>query len=105
LGCWRRSCATGPGRKFANPFQVADLAHDHLDRLEHLLARLGDAPQPLAMASEDVHAQLALEFEDGLGDARLRREQRLGGLRQVQIVAHRFLDKAELMQVHIPERV
>ena len=38
--------------------------------LQHLLARLGDAAQALAVAGEDVDAELVLELEDRLRDAR-----------------------------------
>ena len=62
---------------------------------------LGDAAQTLAVAREDVDAELVLELEDRLGDAGLRGEQRLGGLGQVQVAAHGFLDEPELVQVHV----
>ena len=84
----------------ADALEVADLAQNDLDRFQHLLARLGDAAQALAMAREDVDAELFLELEDGLADAGLRGVQRLGGLGQVQAAPHRLLDEAELVQVH-----
>jgi hypothetical protein len=55
--------------------------------------------EPLAVACKDVNAQLFFQFDDGLGDARLRGEQRLGRFGEVEIAANRFLDKAELMKV------
>src|SRR5205085_7192700 len=88
----------------ADALEVVDLAHDDLDRLEHLLARLGDAAQALAVAGEDVHAELAFELEDRFGDAGLRREQRLGGLGEVQVLPDGLLNEAELVQVHISRR-
>jgi hypothetical protein len=61
---------------------------------------LGDAAQPLAVAREDVDAEFFFQLEDGLADARLRGVQRLGGLGQVEVAAHRLLHEAELVQVH-----
>ena len=50
----------------ADALEVADLAHDDLDGLEHLRAGLGDAAQALAVAGEDVDAEFVLQLEDGL---------------------------------------
>lgn len=66
-----------------------------------MLARFGDALEPLAVAREDVHAQFFFQFDDGLGHARLRRVQRLRGFGQVEIAARGFLNEAELVQIHI----
>src|SRR6185369_1739494 len=88
------------GELVADPLQVADLAHDHLDRLQHLASGLGDAAQALAVAGEDVDAELAFDLEDRLGDAGLRREERLGGLGQVEVAPDRLLDEPELVEVH-----
>ena len=84
----------------ADAFEVVHLAHDDFHRLQHLFAGLGDTAQTLAVAGEDVHAQLFLQFQDGLADARLRGVQRLGGLGQVEVAPHRFLQELELVQVH-----
>ena len=54
----------------------------------------------LAVAREDVDAQLFFQLDDGLGHPRLGGEQRLGGIGQVEILAHRFADEAQLMKVH-----
>jgi hypothetical protein len=85
----------------ADALEVAHLAHDEFDAFQHVLARLGDALEPLAVAREDVHAQLLLQLDDGLGHPRLRRVECLGGFRQVEVAAGGFLDEAELVQVHI----
>ncbi len=85
----------------ADALEVAHLAHDQLDALEHVLPRLGNALEPLAVAREDVHAQLVFQFDDGLGHPGLRGVERLGGFRQVEVAAGGFLDEAELVQVHI----
>ncbi|MNT14255.1 hypothetical protein D3C72_1492520 [compost metagenome] len=84
----------------ADALQVTHFAHDDLNALEHLQAGLGDALQALAVASEDVDAQLFLQLDDGLGDTGLRGVQRLGGLGQVEVAARGLLHEAELMQVH-----
>ena len=52
------------------------------------------------MAHEDVDAQLFFQFHDGLGNARLRGVQGLGGFRQVEVAACCLVDKSELVQVH-----
>ena len=44
----------------SDAFEVADLAHDEFDAFEHMLARLGNAFEPLAMACKDFDAQFAL---------------------------------------------
>ena len=85
----------------ADALEVAHLAHDELDALEHVLARLGHALEPLAVAREDLHAQLFFQFDDGLGDAGLRGVQRLGSLGQVEVSAHSFLHEPELVKIHI----
>ena len=85
--------------------QVAHLAHDQLDALEHMLAGLGDAFEALAVARKDLHAQFFFQFDDGLGHAGLRGVQGLGRFGQVQVAPHRFLDKAELMKIHTEFRL
>jgi len=85
----------------ANAPEVAHFAQDQVNRFEHLLPGLGDPLEPLAMAHEDVHAQLFFQLQDGFRDAGLRGVQRLGGLGQVEVAASRFVDKPELVQVHV----
>ncbi|MNV96052.1 hypothetical protein D3C71_1910100 [compost metagenome] len=86
---------------FADALEVAHLAHDQLYALQHMLAGLGDALEALAMARENIHAQLFLELDDGLGDPGLRRMQGHGRLGEIEVAAGGFLDEAKLMQVHI----
>jgi len=81
--------------------QVVDLAQDGLDASEHVLARLGDALEALAVAHEDVDSQFFLEFDDGFGDPGLRGVQGLGGFGEVEVAAGRFLNESKLVQVHI----
>ena len=88
------------GVLLADASQITDLAHDEFDALEHMLAGLGHALEPLAVAREDFHAQFLFQLNDGLGDARLGSVQGLGRFGQVEIAAHRLLDKAKLVKVH-----
>ena len=64
------------------------------------LARRGQPFHALAVAREDRHAELLLEFDDGLGDARLRGMQGPRRLGQAELVARRLAQEAELLQVH-----
>jgi hypothetical protein len=89
----RQRAAVLGAELLADALQVAHLAHDQLDAFEHVLAGLGHPLQALAVAGEDLHAQFFFQFDDGLGHARLRGVQRLGGLGQVQVAPDRFLDE------------
>ena len=84
----------------ADALQVGHLAQDDLHRLQHFAPRLGDAAQPLAVAGEDVDAELAFEFQDCFRHAGLRREERLGRFGQVEVAADGFLNEPELVEVH-----
>jgi hypothetical protein len=90
---------------FADALQVAHLAHDQVDAGKHMLAGLGHAFQPLAVAGKDVDAELFFELDDGLGHARLGGVQRLGGFGQVQVAPHGFLNETELVEIHIEIRI
>ena len=81
----------------ANALEVAQLAHDQVDALEHVLPGLGHALEPLAVAGEDLHAQLFFQLDDGLGNAGLRGVQGLGGFGQVQVAPNGLLHEAELV--------
>jgi hypothetical protein len=100
----RRAAVLG-AELLADALEVAHLAHDDFDALQHMLAGLGDALEALAVAGKDVDAQLFFQLDDGLGDARLRGVQGLGGFGQVEVAARGFLDEAELVQVHIQMRL
>src|SRR5690606_33671280 len=73
---------------------------NHLDAAQHLLTGLGHPLDAFAVAGEDLDAQFVLQLDDGLGDARLGGMQCLGRLGEVEVAAHRLLDKAKLVQVH-----
>ena len=83
-----------------NALEIADLAHDDLNALQHMQAWLGDAFEALAVARKDVDAQLFFELDDGFGDPGLRGVQGFGGFRQVEVAPSRFLNKSKLVQVH-----
>jgi hypothetical protein len=68
---------------------------------QHVLAGLGHALEALAVAGKDFDAQFFFQLDDGFGHAGLRGVQRFGGLGEVEIAAHGFLNKAKLVQVHI----
>ena len=84
----------------ADALEVGNLAHDDLDRFQHLLPGLRYALDAFAVACKQLYAKLFFELDDGLADTRLRGVQRLRGLGQVQAAAHRFLDELELVQIH-----
>jgi hypothetical protein len=53
------------------------------------------------VSSKNLDAQFVLEFDDGLRYPRLRGEQRLGSLGEVEVLADGFPDEPELVQIHI----
>ena len=58
------------------------------------------AGEALAAALEDGHPEFVLEQFDLLRNARLRGEQRLGRLRDVEALALDFDDVAKLLKFH-----
>ena len=85
----------------ANTFEVAQFAHDDVNAFEHMLARLGDAFEALAVARKNLDAQFFFQLDDGFGDAGLGGVQGFGRFRQVEVASNGFLNKTELVQVHI----
>src|ERR1035437_768400 len=85
----------------ADALEPVDFLHDHFDRLQHCASRFGQAANALAVAGKDIDSQLFFQLDDGLGYARLRREKRLRGFSQVEILSNRFAHKAQLVQVHV----
>jgi hypothetical protein len=76
------------GEFLSGALQVAGFGEDALGDREHGLARLGDRGDALAVAHENLHAELVLEALDLLGDAGLGGMQGLGGGRDAQTAAH-----------------
>ena len=52
------------------------------------------AQRMVGMPGENVDAELFFQFDDGFRHPGLRREQRLGGVGQVEILADRFAYEA-----------
>ena len=75
------------GEVLARALQVGGLGEHALGDREHRLARLGDRGDALAVAHEDLHAELLFQALDLLRDPGLRGMQRLGGGRDVQSAA------------------
>ena len=96
----RQGAAVLRAELLADALEVAYFAHDQLDALEHMLAGLGHALEPLAVAGENLHAQFLLQLDDGFGNAGLGGVQGLCGFGQVQVAPHRLLHESELMEVH-----
>jgi hypothetical protein len=66
-----------------------------------MLSGLRHALKPLPVAGKNLNPQFIFQLNDGFGHAWLRGVQRFGGLRQIQVSAGSFLDKAKLVQVHV----
>gem|GEM_PF-6642976 len=70
-----------------------------------MLTWLSDTLEAFAMPRKNFHAELFFEFDDGLGNAGLRRVQGSSGFGQVQVAAYGLLNKAELVKIHIKFRL
>ena len=68
--------------------------------VENGLAGLGDGDDTLAVAHEDVGAQLLLQLLDLFADVGLRGVQRVGGIGNLQAASHDFIEITQLLQVH-----
>ena len=88
------------GELVAHLLQVVEVAQHALGDRQHGLARLGDRHQALAVAGEDLDAELGLELADLLGHPRLRGEQRLGRLGDIQPATGDLMHVTQLLQVH-----
>mgnify|MGYP006920580086 CR=1 FL=1 len=72
-----------------------------LDDLQHFLARLGQAGQPLAIALENIDAQFFFEFTNLPADTRLRCKQHIGDLGQTETLTDGFAHGAQLLKIHV----
>ena len=90
----------GGGEPPADLRQVLRIDQHALDDLDGLLAGLRQTEQPLAATHEQLDAELVLEILDVLADARLRGQQRVGDLGQIEIATGGLADDAELLKIH-----
>ncbi len=67
--------------------------HDHL-------AAGGQGGQSFALANENRHPELILQLPDLLADAWLRREQGIGGSRDIETMVDNRAQITELLKVH-----
>ena len=84
----------------AQLLEVAGVGEDALGDRQDVTPRLGQAREALAAAHEDLYSELVLELEDLAAQARLRGVQGLCSLRQVELVAGHFADRAQLLELH-----
>jgi hypothetical protein len=68
--------------------------------VEDGLAGLGDGDDALAVAHENIDAQLLLQLFDLFADVGLRGVQRVGGIGNLQAAPHDLIDITQLLQVH-----
>ena len=84
----------------AEPLDIGRIDEYALDHLDQLLAWVGQSEQPLAAPHEQLDAQLVFQILDVLADTRLRREQHVGDLGQVEIAPDGLANDAQLLKVH-----
>ncbi len=96
----RQPARMAAGEFVAGLAQVLRLEQQALDDADDLAARRGQAGQPLAVALEDLHAELLLQLADLARHAGLRGVQRVGDLGQIELAAHRLADRSQLLEVH-----
>ena len=96
-----RQRAVELGREIARETRdVADLAQNLARPGDDLAAGRRDRGQALALAREELHAELGLELLQLLADAGLAREQPFGGRRDVQAAVGDADEVLELLQRH-----
>src|SRR5690606_4566825 len=89
-----------PRELIADALEIVDLAHDAFDDLGDRMARFGQPLDALAVAFEDLDAQLFLELDDRLRYAGLRGVQAARRFGQIEVAAYGFANEAELLKVH-----
>ena len=88
------------GELVAHLLQVVEVAQHALGDRQHGPPRLGDRHQALAVAGEDLDAELGLELADLLGHPGLRGKQRIGRFRDIEAATGDFMHVTQLLQVH-----
>src|SRR3990167_7983246 len=82
-------------------FDIARVQQHALDDFHHLLARLGQAQQTLALADKQLDGQFVFQILDVFRHAGLRRVERVGHFRQIEIAPHGFADDPQLLKIHL----
>ena len=80
--------------------QVLGFLQQMLHDLDHRLAWLGQGDDALAMAHENLHAELVLELADLLGDPGLGSVELLGRLGEIQALPYGLADVTQLLKIH-----
>jgi len=93
------------GVLLANTPQITDFTQDQINAFEDMLAGLRHAFEPFAMAGKNLNAKLFFQLNDGFGNTRLRGMQNARGFGQIEVAANGFLDKSELVKIHIKFRL
>src|SRR5690606_37040937 len=99
-GRYRQRAAAFAGVFLARVAQVFRFEQQAFDDVENMLAGLGHAHQALAVALENLHAQLVFQLADLAADAGLRSKQHIGDLGQVIATARRLPDGTQLLKIH-----
>ena len=97
---YRKTARVLSGKFLAYAFQAFDLLQYQFYRFQHLPARFGQPAYTLAVAGEDIDTQLLFQLDNGFRHAWLRSKQSLGGLSQIEILAHSLTHETKLMDVH-----
>ncbi len=84
----------------ADPLQTRGFDHQSAGTLDHEPSRLGQSGEALAAADKYRDPELVFELPDLLADARLRREQHLGGIRDIQAMIYNGYEITQLLQIH-----
>jgi len=85
---------------FRQRFYIARVVQHALNKYKQVFARVCQAQYALAFANEYFNAQLFFQVFDVFGNAGLRGKQRMGPLGEVEVLARRFADDAQLLKIH-----
>ncbi len=88
------------GELVADALQVLRLAQDAFRDAQHFLARLGHRDHALAVANEDLDAQLIFQQANLFGNAGLRSMQLFRCFGDIQALFGHFDQIAQLLQFH-----
>src|SRR5262249_54573668 len=88
------------GELRGDALQVVGLPQGALRRLDHRVAGAGEAEDAVALAHQQIDAELALEDADLLADRWLRCAERMRGARDAEAFARDATQVAQLLQSH-----